>query len=197
MILLDETKKERRLRFSLILLIIALMLLVFFLRFNKIDGREQPEPLSPLFAVVEQSEGERDNPIVAIYEYTDGKHVLALYEIQRNNSFFFKTTAAVELKKPPEELASDSGEEGIWLKVSGKWRYLDNSLEEQKGSERTRNSVKKAKFHITKKEMETIITIKDKNYSLEHQANVISVFSLSAHKDLWLAVTDSDIKILH
>lgn len=197
MIPLDETKRERWLRFSLIFVIVALIIFVLFLRTSKIETDSEPRQTSPLVAVVQKSDEANENPSVAVYEYLDGQHVLALYEIQRNNDFFFKTIAAAELTKPTEELAPDSKGKGVWLKISGKWHYFNSALEEKKRSEKTRDTVKETEFHPTETASETIITIENVDYSLEHHENVISVLSLSAHENVWLAVTDSDLKILH
>lgn len=194
---MDETKRERRLRFTLIFVIIALIIFVFFLRSSKIETDNEHQWISPIVAVVQKSDEANENPSVAVYEYVDGSHVLALYEIQRNNDFFFKTVAAVELKKPLEELAPDSEGKGVWVKISRKWHYFSYSLEEKKRSEKRRDTVKNTDFHTVKNENEMILTIENADYNLGPQEKVISVFSLSANENLWIAVTDSDVKILY
>lgn len=197
MIPLDETKRERRLRFSLIIIIIALVIFVFFLRSNKIETNNEQQQTSPIVAVVQNSDEQNENPSVAVYEYKDGQHVLALYEIQRNNDFFFKTIAAAELKEPPEELIPDSEGKGVWIKISRKWHYFNHALEEEHRAEKTRETVEETDFHTVKNENEMILTIENADYNLGPREKVISVFSLSANENLWLAVTDSELKILH
>lgn len=199
MVFLKETVWEKRLRLIFIFLIITVIALAFLWRFKKIDNQRENKINSPQVAVVHESEGENDHPYVAVYKFTDGKHIVALYQIIREQDFLFKTVAAAELRNSPEEIASDSAEIGVWVKISGKWHFFDESLAETDRSEQTKTKVEGVNFTTKAQEKETIILIVNDNheYRLGLSDKVRAVFSLSSVENLWLAVTESDFLILH
>lgn len=199
MINLQETVREKRIRFLVIILILLVTAGAFYWRHQQMLVQKEAEIPPPLAAVVHESEGKHDHPLVAVYQYKEDAHIAALYEIDFKEGYLFKTIAAAKLERAPEEMAPDRKEIGVWMKFSGKWRYFNDLLEEEKRPANTRNTVEPVQFAAKEDRKGTTIIIagERRQFHLDTREKVLAVHSLAADKSLWLAVTESQFFILH
>lgn len=193
---LKETKKEKTIRYLLIIFIAIIIIAAFSYRnknfFPQITTGETNAPL----AVVLKKGTDADNPLVALYEQKDDKHLLAIYEIQINNHYFFKTLKAVKLRHPLEAIATDESATGIWIKMSGKWHYLNEWLQEEDRSQETKNPNKKMNYSIKEvKNKKQFILPDGKTVLLHMEEEVKEVHPLTKTNDRWLVITESGVKV--
>lgn len=188
-----ETKKEKRLRYLLILIFVGITVSALFYKYN--GESEINKDNIPIAIVAHKSTGDNDNPVVVMYHYQDGQHILAQYEIDRNANFRFKTLDAVKLKQSPSELILDQ-EKGFWIKVSDKWEYFDRTLQQQERSTKFIGDSTHISFTIEEDKKEKWLVLEDKRrVKIDSIENVIQVHSLSNKKDLLLLITDLGAKI--
>lgn len=193
-----ETMHEKRIRFLIIIFILLAVAAAFYWRHQQMITRKGAETAFPLAVVIHKSEGKLDHPLVAVYQYKDGEHLVAVYEIDVEEDYLFKTVAAAKLRKAPEALAADSGEKGVWMKFSGKWRYFNDSLKEKKRSDKRRRSGELVQFTAEENRDGTTIVIPGtgSRFQLNTREKVLAVHSLAFDKSLYLALTESQFFIL-
>ncbi|MDZ5472536.1 hypothetical protein SM124_12320 [Bacillus sp. 31A1R] len=192
-----ESKKEKRIRFFLVLFFISLTGIGFFYKYNGFNSANQKkETYKPQSLVIHKSTNEKDNPIVILYEYKQNQHILALYEIEMNNAFKFKTLEAVTLKLAPEKLAYDKEGQGIWANLNGDWVYFNRKLETVESSNKARISSQNIPFTVDLDENKKVIHLPGTHQiEIGKQESVFEVQSLSENHELWLVLTDMGVKI--
>lgn len=189
-----ESKREKLIRFFLIGFFICLTASIFLYKY-KGSPTVETTPL-PKAVVLHKSVSEHDNPLVALYEYKQGKHVLAIYEIERNNLFRFKSIHAISLKNPPLQLALDELEGGVWVEWSEDWVYYNSYLEKESRSTETKNINLGVPFITEMNESEKVLTfLQSKRIIISKQETPYSIHSLSVDDSLWLLLTDKGVKI--
>ncbi|MFE8704164.1 hypothetical protein ACFYKX_26715 [Cytobacillus sp. FJAT-54145] len=189
-----ESKKDKRIRFFLIFCFASLVMVGFYYQ-SKQTSTYIKEP-HPMAVVIKEGSASGDNPYVGIYDYRDQKHLLALYEIEQNNFFHFKTLKATALKESPEQLANDASGNGLWVRVSGIWHYFNPNLEIIERDEKYRISKDKLNYSVHTSEEGNVVTISDsKKIVVERNEVVYGVHSLSNDSTVWLLMTDKGAKI--
>lgn len=195
---MTETVKERRVR----LILIAFFLLVtlaglFYRQSATTKTTNQPLP-KPLAAVVKQGDRYDQNPIVALYEKRDGQNILALYEVEKNDSYHFRTLQAIILSDVPEELAPDEDHSGIWVKQKGKWSYFNERLmkKERKLTSKINHSQAETSFQTNIKDHQLEIRVKSKLIAVVNkQDRPLAVYFLTEDESVVLIVQENGVKI--
>lgn len=193
---MNETKKEKLIRFVLIGFFILITIYAFFFRYDK-----QPEKIEthdPAAIVLKTGPDQNDDPIIALYEYKNNKHMLVVYKIERNNRYKFKTVHALELNNAPVLLSSDRIETGIWVHVNKKWIYYSEDLEIETRDTKYRNvdSPYKASFIFNKGTSKIVI---NENQSINWEnslGNPVEIHALTNDGLLWLVLTETGISIV-
>lgn len=189
---MNETIKEKRVRFLLIGFFVLIILFAFLYRNEK-----QPKeviPSTPLVLTLQQSKSVEDNPVVAMYEYKNTQHILAIYEIDRNDRYRFEAKYAIQLEEPPGQLAPDSSGKGIWVDFNGDWSYFSESLEKRNREieRKLGNSTFESLFNYD--ETKSMITIgSGQSINLENGEKPIGLHSLAKDGSLWLVHTKTGI----
>lgn len=192
MITVVETKQEKRLRILLIIFFVSLTAGAFFYRYREpvVEMREA----TPLAAVINKSTSRYDNPIVVLYQQKDDKHILAQYEVERNNQFQFKTLTAVELKKAPTELYKDT-ERGVWVKISDTWHYFNEAFELEQRKEPEQFHPTSIPFKEEDAEKSRQLMVLDEIVHLESDERVMEAHPLSRDEHIFLLITNKGVKI--
>jgi hypothetical protein len=190
---LEETRKEKRLRYLLILFFVSITAGAFFFKYS--DMSKGDENHTPLAVVLQESTGDNENPIVVMYNFQQNQHTLAQYEIKRNADFRFVALDAVKLKQAPSEMVLDK-DTGVWVKVSDKWHYFDRYLQQQERSEELIGKSTYVPFTIEKDNDDIWMMIEGmRKMKMDLNEKVSEVHPLSNNRDLWLLVTESGAKI--
>lgn len=187
-----ETKKEKRLRYLLIMIFMSITAAAFFYKYYE-PTKENAE-YKPL-AVVVQEGSTGKNPIVIMYEFRNDQHILAQFEIEKNNSYHFRTLEAAEVKDTVTQLVRDV-EKGVWVELSGKWQYFDQELLPQNRSTDYKENSTDISFEEIDNGSEKWVELEGKRrIKVEREDTVSQVLSLSTNQDLWLILTNNGVKI--
>ncbi|WP_102274248.1 hypothetical protein [Cytobacillus massiliigabonensis] len=192
---MKESLKEKRIRFVLIGFFIFLVIGAFLYRFELRETQDK-DYSPPLALVLKKSADMNDNPVIALYEYKNGKHILAVYEIERTNRYKFNAMHVIELKEAPEQISPDRRDEGIWVKANKNWTYYSPNLheEERELEHRIANSTSETSYSFDDKR--AILTIDSKHsIVLEKGEKPTGLFALSEDRSVWLVITERNIKI--
>lgn len=189
--LLVETKKDKRIRLSLIIFFVSLTALGFFLKYNEKEANPKAVAI-----VSEKSQGDK-NPEVVMYEFKHERHFLARYEIEINNRFRFRTHTAVELSKPVEDLHYDQAGSGFWVKIADNWHYYNQGLIEEKHSSQSKIPPAKVQFSEKRAETGNWLLIEGKHkIKIAKDESVIEIHPLSIDNSLWMVMTNHGVKIV-
>ncbi|MBU8879746.1 hypothetical protein BGM26_12185 [Bacillus sp. FJAT-29790] len=190
---MNETMKEKCVRFMLIGFFILITISAFLYRHE--NSRLKVEANHPLALVLQTSIHTKDHPVVALYEYKNSKHLLAVYEIERTNRFKFKTLQAAELGSAPDDMSLDLSGIGLWIHINGEWLYFTNSLKEVKRNQSQRKTSPLETTFIYN-EKKSVILINDKqSIPLMDGETPKGIYSLSEDGLLWLVITRQGLKI--
>lgn len=193
-----ETVKERRVRIVLIafFLLIALAGLLYRQSRSTIYTN-QPSP-KPQATVVKQGDRYDQNPIVALYEERDKQNILALYEVEQNDSFRFRTLQVTTLNDIPEALAPDKEDKGVWVKLKGEWNYYNERLQkkERKETNKVNHPHSKASFKTNLRDKQIELQVNSKRVAvLEQIDHPLAVYFLTEDQSLLLIVHQNGVKI--
>jgi hypothetical protein len=186
MVLMNETRIEKRLRFFKILVFISIAAAGFHMQ-------QVPETNGPIVLVLQQSSN-GGSPRVAVYEYKNGEHLLAVFEVERTRPFKFKTLYAAELSLAPEELAPDREGNGFWVKTGKGWRYFAGNLQQADRDEGFRMA--SSPYQIEDSADGQTLHIKNNTINLPSGTKAKEIHSLSEDGLLWLMLAEEDIKIV-
>lgn len=192
---MKESLKEKRIRFVLIGFFIFLVIGAFLYRYEIRETQEMDES-PPLALIIKKSKDMNDNPIIALYEYKNSKHILAVYEIERKNRYKFNAKHVIELNEAPEQISPDRKDEGIWVKANNNWKYFSGNLQEVDRMLKNRTTDTSSKTPYSFDDKRAILTI-NSNHSivLEEGEKPTGIFSLSEDGSVWLVITERNIKI--
>lgn len=198
---MEETAKERRIRYALIFLFILLIAASFLFRANKQPNGEL-EATGMLALVLQESTEEKVNPIIALYKENAGQHMLIFYEIERDNEFRFEAQKAVTLRKAPTAMAKDQSDTGIWLKLGNKWIYFNQSLEQMKNDPKNiqKNVGQAVPFQKKRRKDQLHLSLQTINQqrvevSLPNPKDPQKIFRLSENGKLWLIQYEEEIQV--
>lgn len=190
----NETKKEKMLRYLLIVFFIMLVLFGFSFRQEQLPISESTHP--PQAIVLHASIYEKENPVIVLYEHKNDQHTLGIYEINKDDHYKFTAKYAVKLSFPIEQLSLDISTNGFWAKSHEEWLYFNPSLQEE---ERNINTINKNNPYITpfifRKDEATIVSNEKQSISLNKGETPVELHALSNDQQLWLIVTEKNIKI--
>lgn len=192
---MNETKKEKRIRFVLVVFFILVTMYALIIRNEDLPAQTDSYP--PLALVMKQSVDSTDDPVVALYEFKNSEHVLAFFKIERNNNYKFKTLHAIKLKSAPDQLLPDSHGKGVWLHLGEKWQYFSDRLmaENRDLGYKELKSPYEATFKINKADSKVLI---NNNYTISLNKGSmppIGIYSLSKDNSIWLIITKEYINI--
>ncbi|MBS4191643.1 hypothetical protein KHA94_15745 [Bacillus sp. FJAT-49705] len=193
---MNETTKEKFIRFVLIGFFILVTIFAFIYRYDR-QSAQKEEPQQPLAIVLKPSVHATDDPIVALYENKNNEHILAIYKIDRMDRFKFRTLHAIKLKSAPTQLSPDRKESGIWALIDGKWLYFNSSLKEEKRHVQNRSLYSPYETQYEFDKSKSLIKINN-NQSISLNAGTshpVGLHSLSEDGLLWLVLTKTSIKI--
>lgn len=191
---MKETKKEKFIRYLFIIIFASIAMIGFVWRYESNSIEETNSPM----ALVLQSK-DTSNPYVVLYDMKKGEHVLALYEVELDRSYYFKTIKGFTLSHKIDQLKKDK-ERGFWIQMKGNWHYFNEHMEEE---ERPKSYMAPTNgslpFTEVTKENQMILQVDDDtNLMIEKRKNeqVKEVHPLSCKGRCWLIITNFDVKVV-
>ncbi|MBP2241427.1 hypothetical protein J2Z40_001990 [Cytobacillus eiseniae] len=190
---MKESSKEKRVRLILIGFFMFITVCAFLYRANLTPLDEE---FLPQVVVLQQSESVDENPIVALYEYKNDQHVLAIYEIEQSNRYQFKTIQAIELQAAPEQMKPDLSGKGIWLNVKGDWQFYTQNLitKTRDIAQMSSKSPFEVSFHYNDKNS-TIQIDSQPFISMDEEESPTELHMLAKDQSLWLITMEKGVKI--
>lgn len=191
---MTETFKEKITRYVLVVIFVAITMVAFIYRQEKLTIQESAH--HPHAIVLHTSIDENDNPVVLLYEQKNKHHILGVYEIEKRNRYKFNSRHVVYLDAAVDQLLLDQNENGFWVKSNKKWLFFNTNLQEEHrdfDEKRVRNPV------ITpftfNEEKSTIMLNNKQTISLHSDDVPRELHMLSDDGSSWLVLTDKEVKI--
>ncbi len=190
---LRETKKEKHVRLFLALAFAGVALAAMYFQYLKpVSGTG-----SPLALVIREGNAE-DNPLVVLYDEKKQDHVLALYEVEKDNDFKFRLIKSALLEHAPEKLAADRDSAGFWAVLDGDWVYLDRDLEVRDRKPGLRDTITSdgEPFEVRKTSNHTVLETEGQyEVAFNEAGRPESVHALTADHSSWLIMLDGGLRI--
>ncbi|MGD6879472.1 hypothetical protein [Bacillus infantis] len=188
-----ETKKEKHVRLFLALAFAGVALAAMYFQYLKpVSGTG-----SPLALVIREGNAE-DNPLVVLYDEKKQDHVLALYEVEKDNDFKFRLIKSALLENAPGKLAADRDGAGFWAVLDGDWVYLDRDLEVRDRKPGLRGTITSdgEPFEVRKTSNHTVLETEGQyEVAFNEAGRPESVHALTADHSSWLIMLDGGLRI--
>lgn len=198
---MDETIREKRIRYMLIVFFIVLTIFAFVFRMNKSQSNHVAE-YQTIAVVLKESNHDGENPLIALYHKQFDEHILTYYEIERNNQFHFRARDAVTLRSAPSQMATDKSGLGVWLQIKNRWIYFNEYFKEENNNlENKMNSLgQSVSFQQTRKGSYLYLTVTSGNHvktelKLQSSHEPTALYSLTKDGTIWLVLFKNDVKI--
>jgi hypothetical protein len=191
---LRETKKEKHIRLFLALLFAGVALAAMYFQHLKPGGAAE----SPLALVIKKGSPGGTDPLVVLFDEKKQDHVLALYEVERDNDFKFRLIKSASLESAPEKLAVDRDGSGVWAELDRGWVYLDEDLEVRDREPGLRGTITSDgdPFEV-RKTSDRIVLEADGHYEVafNEAGRPESIHALTADHSSWLILLDGGVRI--
>lgn len=199
---MNETKKEKQLRYTLLVIAISLTIGAFYMQTKTITGSRDVE-VEISAVILHESNNREDNPLLALYNKQQKKHVVTIYEIERDNDYHFLSKETVELKQAPTELARDKSGHGVWMRQKDKWIYYNGQLEAEANDplNKVEGQGQGISFATERVDINLYVTItegihRNRQLILTEKEEPISLYSLTSEGTVWLALFKEEVKII-
>ena len=190
---MQESNREKFLRYLLIGLCMLVVLGGFI---YSSDSSEKADGKTPSIQAEVLSVGsETKNPVIAVAKMVEEQPVLVIYELDRNNQYYFKVLHSVSLHNKVKTMSLAKEHNGIWVQLEKrKWALFSDSLEVVK--ER-----KDAPSHVTtsrnpfSQEKGGIISLPG-SIRLDLSGKSVEpneIHSISEDDSLWMVVFEKDL----
>ena len=125
---MQESNREKFLRYLLIGLCLLVVLGGFL---YSSDPSEKVDGKTPSIQAEVLSVGSEDkNSVIAVAKVVEEQPVLVIYELDRNNQYYFKVLHSVSLHNKVKTMSMAKEHNGIWVQFeAGKWVLFSESLE--------------------------------------------------------------------
>ena len=193
---MKETKKERFIRFTIIIFSLIFVAVGYRFQIEKMNSADDP----PKIAVLHVSESNNEPPIIAMYRWLENNHLLTIYRIDRGNRFHFQEMHTTELPDAPDKILGDQKITGVWAEIDGEWIFYDENLQRVRREPIYRDvtSGETVPYTIDKKNGEVSIRGNEKSVSfrLENNEMIHGIYSLTNDEKLYLVLFDNDVKLI-
>ncbi|MCA1038792.1 hypothetical protein LCM00_04660 [Bacillus infantis] len=191
---LRETKKEKQIRLFLALAFAGVALAAIYFQYLKPAGGTG----SPLALVIKAGSADGADPLVVLYDEKKQDHVLALYEVEKDNDFKFRLIKSATLESAPEKMAVDREGAGFWAEVDGDWVYLDPDLKVRARKPRLRGTITSdgEPFKVRKTSNHTVLEAEGQyEVAFNEAGRPESVHALTADHSSWLILLEDGVRI--
>jgi hypothetical protein len=194
---LKESKRERKIR--LVLIVGAFFFIIIgFLLPSSPEKRQTDQAKIPLIQAQIIKKADADtNPVVVVSRIVDKQQLLILYEIEKNNDYFFNAQKSISLNDEIKKLFLDENKTGIWAQtVSNEWILFSHSLETLQRSKEMPVEMSSSSVNFTYKSSSQLITViskEDVNISLTKSDKPMEVHLIAP--SLWLVIFEDELQI--
>lgn len=188
-------QKSNFVRLFFIFLFVTITVFAVFTRQETMNDKQK---LPIQLIVLKQSSNMNDHPLVAMYQYFNHKHVLAIYEVLQNDKYKFRAINSVEIDKTPTLLTNDKFSHGIWVKLGNNWEYFDENLLRKSRDTSYISSLPKYSTESQFDEQNHTISIPHGKQFLTFKENErpIKIFQLDENNQYFLVLYRNDVKVL-
>jgi len=189
-----ESAKHRWIRVIFVLFFSLITIFAINLRYEKLKGSVD-FPIQLI--VLKQSQNDKENPTVAMYQFVNKQHVLTIYSVLLDDRFKFKALHSIVLKDKPIQLINDIGN-GLWIQTKHDWLNYDEQLRlTNKNTDSKLNSPKYTlNFQYHKKDQSLTVFTHKNTFNFKEAKSPNQVYQLSHSDDLLLALFEDTVKIL-
>lgn|GEM_PF-1966186 len=189
-----NVKKERWLRIGMIMILACIVGMAFQIQKSRFVSQDHGEMLA---LPVHLSSGPGDPPQLYLYREAEGKHWLIFYEIDREDGNRFEAKVAEEISGRPEQMARDLGTKGLWVLLDGKWLYYNGRLNVENRNEKYRGEPADDSYPFERDGDYVKIHADGRVLRLREEDGdpIRSLYPLSADDQLWLVLTENDVKV--
>ncbi|WP_100333335.1 hypothetical protein [Bacillus alkalisoli] len=200
----NETKNEKIIRLSLIVIISIITMLLFKVQFQMFtfSSDDSFENVKLQVEVLQVMDENNESPIVAMVKDYEGKPMLVTYRINVNDNFRFETIQAVELKEVPNSISKNASSNDVWVELKDEFTLFTKELDVVKTQ--LEKPVKKTQeqYNIQISEMDTVqylIEVYKNDIKVVQKAiqqKPVHVHKLSTDDSLWLIQLEEDVMLL-
>ncbi len=200
---MKESKREKTVRLILIVLCL-LVVLVGIVYSSPSKERIEKNDDQMLRVEVLSEQTENHNPVIAVVKKVQDQPVLIIYEIDRENNYYFKVLDSVSLNKTAKKLMVSKDENGIWVKVDTKqWILFSKSLEVLQKVEKEPENIYSDNQPFKFNHKDHIVSINQRDSNKEIQLDLSkqdvnqpkAIYSLAHDDSLWLVLFQEDMLI--
>jgi hypothetical protein len=195
---LRESGRERKIRLALI--VGAFFLIVIgFIWPSSSEKKESDHAKVPMIQVQVLEKADADtNPIVVVSKTVDKKQLLILYEIEKNNDYFFNVQKSISLNDKVQKLFLNENKTGIWVQTvnNNEWILFSDSLEALQRNKEMPIEMSSSSVDFTYKSSSQLITVTSEEgveIPLTKGDKPMGVHLISP--SLWLIIFEDELQI--
>ncbi len=195
---LKESRRERKIRLALIVGALFIIAIGFIWPFSS-EKKESDLAKVPMMQVqVLEKADAGTNPIVVVSKIVDKKQLLILYEIEKNNAYFFNVQKSISLNDKVQKLFLNENKTGIWVQTvnNNEWILFSNSLEELQRTKEIPIKMSSSSVDFTYKSSSQLITAiseEGAEIPLTKGDKPVDVHLISP--SLWLIIFEDELQI--
>jgi hypothetical protein len=195
---LRESGRERKIRLALI--VGAFFLIVIgFIWPSSSEKKGSDHAKVPVIQVQVLEKADADtNPIVVVSKIVDKKQLLILYEIEKNNDYFFNVQKSISLNDKVQKLFLNENKTGIWVQTvnNNEWILFSDSLEALQRNKEMPIEMSSSSVDFTYKSSSQLITVTSEEgveIPLTKGDKPMGVHLISP--SLWLIIFEDELQI--
>jgi hypothetical protein len=192
---LEETKREKYIRFLLISLCLLIVIIGFYYSGLPQEADRKRDP--HVSAQVLRKEDAGQDAVIAVSRMTGDQPVLVIYEINKDDNYHFNVLHQVELKEFIEEMKVGSDGSGLWARVKkDQWFLFSNRLKMLNQTEHPESAhTTRQVFHYEESTSKASFEKKSRKIELQlhKKTKPMEIHPLSAVDTLWLVVYEDEL----
>ncbi|MDX5476510.1 MAG: hypothetical protein LPK00_13325 [Bacillaceae bacterium] len=200
----NETKKEKLIRISLIVIISIVTMFLFKVQFQMFTftSETQIEKIELQVEVLQVIDKDNEYPIIAMVKENEGKPMLVTYKINVKDNFRFETIQAVELTEIPKSIMKDEATDDLWVELKDGFTLFTKELNIVNTRTKIISKLEQNHYSHEINKMDTgqyLIEVYKEDRKIVHKAiqqKPVNVYALSKDETLWLIELEDDVMLL-
>ena len=196
---MQESNREKFLRYLLIGL--SLLVVAGGFLYSSTSSEQVDERSSTIHAEVLTEGNDNRNPVIAVAKVVEKQPVLVIYELDRNNQYYFKVLHSVSLHNEVKTMGIPKEHNGVWVQLEEKkWVLFSDTLEDLRESKSTPSSIISSRKPFRNQEDPGMIRIPRNDNADQIELDLADrnekpkeVHSLFEDDSLWLVIFQKDL----
>ena len=200
----NETRREKLIRISLIVIISIVTMFLFKVQFQMFTftPETQIEAIELQVEVLQVIDESNEFPIIAMVKDNEGKPMLVTYKINVKDNFRFETIQAVELTEVPKSIKKDEATGDLWVELKDGFTLFTKELNIVNTPSDSIPKLEQDQYSHKINKMDTgqyLIEIYKEDRKIVQKAiqqKPVNVYALSKEETLWLIELEDDVMLL-